>query len=201
MTPTDADDPIPPTPGGYDVVSRLFHWTVVLLIGVTVPVGIAMTSEGFDSIGNELYVTHKGIGVILLVVVLARLAWRLVRPAPAMPAAIPAGERTMAKAGHRLLYLLLIGMAVTGYLRTAGGGYPVEILDALGIDPLVGELAYADTLSVIHKFGAWLTVSVIAVHVAMVVQHSVFGEARVIRRMWPPFTSKGPDSARGESEG
>ncbi len=171
----------------YDVVSRLFHWTVAVLVLVTIPVGIAMTSLGFASIRDALYVTHKSLGVVILVLVTLRLVWRLLRSAPALPEAVSVGERRAARVGHALLYGLLLAMAVTGYARTAGGGFPVEILDALGLGPFVPETESADTLSVVHAFGAWLTVALIAGHVAMVVRTHLWGGARVLRRMWPPI--------------
>jgi cytochrome b561 len=176
---------------GYDRGSRLFHWLVTVLVCITVPIGIAMTSEGFDGWRDAFFVTHKALGIVILVVVLLRGAWRILHPAPPLPEAIPEAERRLARAGHRLLYLLLVGMAVVGYARTAGGGYPVEILDVMGIGPLVPEMhGIADALSVVHKFGAWLLVAVIAVHVALVLQHTFFGKTPILPRMWPPWGTK-----------
>ncbi len=176
---------------GYDRGSRIFHWLVALLVAITVPAGIAMTSEGFDGLRDALFVIHKGLGIVILVVVLLRLAWRLAHPAPPLPDSLPSAERRLARTSHRVLYLMLVGMAVVGYLRTAGGGYPVELLDALGVGPFVPEMpGIADTLSVVHKFGAWILVAAIAVHVAVVLQHTLFGRARILPRMWPPWGTR-----------
>ncbi len=175
---------------GWSTPSRLFHWTVAALVLVTVPVGVAMTSEGFDGVRNTLYVSHKGIGVVLLVLVTFRAVWRWLTPAPKLPASIPEGEQRLARFTHRLLYVLLFVMALSGYLRTVGGGYPIELLDALGVPPLVGEMpVWADRLSVLHAFVAYLLVATVAVHVAVVVQHTLFGRTNLLSRMWPPFRS------------
>jgi len=179
----------PPMRSGWSTPSRLFHWVVALLIFATVPIGIAMTSEGFEGVRNGLYVAHKAIGVIVLVLVPLRALWRLVTPSPELPEEIPPKERRLARATHVGLYGLLLVMAVTGYLRTAGGGYPIELLDAAGIPPLVGELpVWADRLSVLHAFVAYLLVATIAVHVAVVLQHTLFGRVNVLSRMWPPVS-------------
>ncbi len=175
---------------GWSTPSRLFHWVVALLILVTVPIGIAMTSEGFEGVRNGLYVAHKGIGVLILVLVPLRALWRWLTTEPPLPDEIPADERRLARATHLGLYALLLVMAVTGYLRTAGGGYPIELLDALGIPLIVGEMpVWADRFSVIHGFVAYLLVATIAVHVAAVVQHTLFGGVDVLSRMWPPVAS------------
>jgi cytochrome b561 len=177
---------------GYGTVARLLHWSVTLLVAVTIPAGIAMTSEGFEGVRNGLFVVHKGIGVVLLVLVVVRALWRFVVSPPPLPAFVPRGERQVARATHAGLYLLLLALGVTGYLRTAGGGYPVEILDALGIPPLVGEMPdAATTLSVAHKFLAWTFVATAAVHVAEVLRHTLLERDGILARMWPPVARGG----------
>ena len=177
--------------GGWSVPSRVLHWGVAALVLVTILIGVAMTSEGFDGIRDGLYVAHKGIGVILLVLVTLRAVWRWATPSPPLPASIPETERRLATYTHRLLYALLFVMAVSGYLRTVGGGFPIELLDALGIPPLVGEMPiWADRLSVLHGFVAYLLVATVAAHVAVVVQHTWFGGTDILSRMWPPFRSR-----------
>ena len=176
---------------GYPVLNRLLHWGMALMILVTIPVGIAMTSGGFSGIADVLYVTHKGLGVLIGVALVLRLLWRWVGPnPPPLPEAIPPVERVAARWTHRLLYLLVGAMALTGYFRTLGGGFPIEILDALGIPPLMGRNeALADRLSVMHKFLGYLTVATIAAHVGAVVQHTVFVRNGIFQRMWPPWRS------------
>jgi len=163
------------------------------MILVQVPAGIAMTSEGFRGISDALYITHKGMGVLVLVVLAARLAWRLLGPPPPpLPEAIPPEERRAARWAHRGLYLLVGLMAVTGYARTVGGGFPIELLDALGIPPLLPENeAWADRLSVAHKFLGYATVAAVALHVGAVVQNTVFVRNGILSRMWPPWRGGG----------
>jgi cytochrome b561 len=177
----------------YSVWARLLHWITVVLVGSTIPVGIAMTSEGFGAIGNELYVTHKSLGVVIGIVVVVRLTWRLVgdRPPP-LPGFVPPVEVRLARWTHRALYLLLLGMAVSGYVRTAAGDYPVEILDVLGIPPLVPVMPeLATRLSVLHKFGAWLLVVTATLHVSAVSYHGMVLRNGIPGRMWPPVGGDG----------
>jgi cytochrome b561 len=191
---------------GYGIVARLFHWGMGILILVTVPVGIAMTSEGFDPVRDALYVAHKGIGAVILALLALRLAWRLVTPSPPdMPASVPWLQRRLATWTHRFLYLLLGIMAVTGYLRVTTGDFPLELLDALGIPPLLtGRPELSRTLSVIHAFTSYLLVATVAVHVAAAAHHALILRDGVFSRMWPPWrrdadTRNGPsDPSRGD---
>ena len=166
---------------------------MALLIVTTVPVGIAMTSEGFRGISDALYVTHKGLGVLILATLVLRLLWRLVGPsAPPLPEAIPHLERRLARWTHRLLYALVGAMAITGYVRTVGGGFPIELLDVLGVPPLVSENEVLSTrLSVTHKFLSYVTVAVLALHVGAVMQHTLITRNGVLWRMWPPWRGRG----------
>ncbi|UCC26632.1 MAG: cytochrome b [Gemmatimonadales bacterium] len=174
---------------GYPRPSRVFHWLMAAMILAQLPVGIAMTSEGFRGLSDALYITHKGLGVLIFVTLMARLLWRVVGPpAPPLPEAIPALERRIAHASHRLLYVMVGVMAVTGYVRTVGGGFPIELLDALGFPPLVGENSQLATrLSVVHKFLGYVLVALLALHVGAVLQHTLVLRNRVLWRMWPPW--------------
>jgi cytochrome b561 len=185
MTPAESSSSRPRAET-WGAVSRLFHWLTALLVFLMIPAGIAMTSSGFESISNQLFVFHKGTGAVLLVLVVARLGWRLVvgppRPHPRMtPAQARLADRT-----HILLYLLLLGMTLSGYVRVIGGGFPIELLDALGIPPLLPEMeSVAERASVVHKFLAYALVAVVAGHVAAAVQHAVVNGSPILGRMDP----------------
>ena len=74
---------------GFGTVARLFHWITVVLVALMIPVGIVMTQDVPKSVQDPLFILHKGLGPIVLVVVLLRLLWRAFHPAPPL-----AGERS-----------------------------------------------------------------------------------------------------------
>ena len=71
----------------YSTTARRFHWWTVLFIAVQVPLGLFMVRYGaatdFAEPTGKLYDIHKLIGMTILVLALIRLAYRLVRGAPA----------------------------------------------------------------------------------------------------------------------
>ncbi|WP_366657781.1 cytochrome b [Fodinicurvata sp. EGI_FJ10296] len=184
---------------GYGTVARLFHWATVLLVLVMLAAGIAMTSEGFEAIGDPLFILHKNLGVIIFFLVVARLIWRLTHRPDPLPDSLTPLERRVAGASHAALYALMLTMTVTGYFRVVGGGFPIELLDALGIPPLVspsttpGMEDFATTLSVIHKVTAFVFVAVIAAHVTAALNHALILRNGVFRRIWPPVAPRGND--------
>ena len=56
----------------------------------------------------------------------ARILWRLGHKPPALPTYMPNGERLLAKAVHCLLYIVMVGMPITGIMLTQATGFPVR---------------------------------------------------------------------------
>ena len=173
---------------GHGTPARVLHWTTVALLALILPAGIAMTGEGFRSASSGLYVLHKGGGVILLLLVVVRLVWKAVSPpVDPLPQTVGSLERRWAARTHALLYGLLLFMGLSGYARTVSGGFPIELLDAVGVPPLLPEMPrLAVTLSVLHSFAGYLLVAVVALHVGAVARHAWVVRDGVPGRMWPP---------------
>jgi cytochrome b561 len=172
---------------GYGTVARLLHWTVALLVVLQIPAGIAMTSEPLAAWADPLYIFHKGSGAVLLVLVLARAVWRLTHPAPPFPDFMPPLEQRIAGATHATIYVVLVVMVVSGYVRTVGDGFPIELLDALGIPPLLTDVPrLAHVMLVVHQFAAVALVALVAVHVSAVLRHRLIDGHPILERMWPP---------------
>lgn len=183
----------------YDGGARFFHWLVVLLFLAEVPAGIAMVvpavNNDFENLPgvqqstiDALYVFHKGLGAVLLVVVLLRLLWRLTHRAPPLPATVPELERRIAGATHAFLYVLMVLAAATGYVHVVGLGFPIELLDAIGVPPLLPRMErIAVAASFAHRFSVYVLTGVAAVHVAEVLRHHWVEKDGTLGRMWPPF--------------
>ncbi len=178
-------------PMGYGVVSRVFHWLTVLLVFVMIPVGLTMTQEIPRSIQNPLFILHKGLGVVVLVTVVLRLAWRTVAAQPPpLPADIPRAQRRAAAVVHVGLYALLLVMAVSGYVRVTAGGFPIELLNAIGVPPLLAkDEPLAAVAKAIHATAAIGLIALVLVHVAAAFYHGTVRRDGVLSRMWPPFSA------------
>lgn len=174
----------------YGVVARLFHWTTVVFVAVMIPVGIAMTSGFFEGTGvqDPLFILHKGLGVIVLALVVLRLVWRLFHAPPPFPETMPRVERLLAETTHWGLYGLLLVQTVSGYLRTVAEDFPIELLDALGIPPLVsGMPELAQAMLLVHIISAYTLTAAIAAHVSAAVYHAVTENDDIFDRIWPPI--------------
>ena len=183
----------------YDAGARFLHWLIVLLFLAQVPAGLMMVVPAV--IGDfpvlpgveqrtidVLYIFHKGMGAILLVVVLARLLWRLTHKPPPYLDTMSPFEKTMAARAHAFLYVLMVVAAVTGYVHVIGLGFPIELLDAIGVPPLIPRMErIAVIASFVHRFTVFILAGVVGVHVAEVLRHHFVLKDGVLGRMWPPF--------------
>jgi cytochrome b561 len=182
-----------PPPPGYTTTGRLLHWIVAVMVLATIPIATVMIREGITrSTQDTLFILHKNGGVIILLLVLARIGWRLTHPPPPLPATVPPIQQFAARAVHLGLYAMLIFMAATGYTRVAAGGFPIEMLDALGVPRLAPRSdALAETAQTLHRYGRLVLIALIFLHVGAALFHAVVLRDGVFSRMWPPVRGRG----------
>lgn len=175
----------------YAATTRLLHWVSGIMVLATLPIGVLMLQEGLARpTQNLLFILHKNGGVIILTLVIARLVWRMVTPAPALPPSVPLWQVRAAKLVQAALYTLLLVMAISGYVRVRAGGFPVEMLDALGLPPLVPRSeTLAETAKAVHANARFILVALIVMHIGAGLRH-LFARDGVFGHIWPPLGGK-----------
>lgn len=166
--------------------ARALHWIVALLVLGMIPVGFLMVREGLPRpLQDTLFIFHKNTGVLVLLLMLARTAYRGLNPPPSRPS-LPIWQERAAAANHALLYLMLFVMPLSGYIRVRAGGFPIEALDAIGLPALVPESeALAELAKAVHYYAAWTLVALVALHVAAALHHGLVRRDGILARMWP----------------
>jgi cytochrome b561 len=145
-----------------------------------------MTSEPLVAIQDPLYILHKGLGSALLVLVALRVLWRLTHRPPSFPGYMPKREQRIAGATHVAIYVALVVQVVSGYVRTVGDGFPIELLDALGIPPLIPPMpGLARAALVVHQVTVLVLIGLVAVHVSAVLRYQLIEGRPILARMWP----------------
>lgn len=169
-------------------MTRFLHWVVALMVIATFPIGVVMLTDGLARpTQNLLFIMHKNGGVIILLLVALRLFWRLRYAAPRMPAALSALQVRLAHAAHWALYALLLIMTVSGYVRVRAGGFPIEMLDALGIPTLVPRSEnLAEYAKFVHANARFALALLIVGHVGAGLVHLIRRDG-VFKRIWPPL--------------
>ncbi|MDO9524867.1 MAG: cytochrome b [Gemmobacter sp.] len=177
----------------YSATSRLFHWGMALLILLTIPAGKVMVEPGISrGLQNALFLYHKNVGVLLLILVVGRLVWRWRNPAPKLPESLSPLQAKVALLTHGLLYALLVAVPVAGYIRVRAGGFPIESLDALELPTLVAKSeGLAEAAKSVHDISGSVLIVLLAMHIGAALFHRFVRRDGVFERMWPPFGGAG----------
>jgi cytochrome b561 len=173
--------------------ARLLHWLMAVLILLTIPAGLIMVQPDIGrTLQNALFIYHKNVGVLLLVLVLFRLGVRWRNPPPPRHAALPQWQERVAVTTHRLLYALLLVLPIAGYVRVRAGGFPIESLDALGVPPLVPlSDSLADSAKALHRWAGLVLIPLVLLHVGAALHHGLVKRDGILGRMWPPLGGPG----------
>jgi cytochrome b561 len=180
----------------YTSTARRFHWWTVALVAVQIPVGLYMAYRGntlniWDGLTNFLFSTHKLAGITILVLVVARLGYRLVHGAPAPEPTITWWQRIASELNHWGLYVLLLVVPVLGYV----GISLFPALDIYGLFSLPGivapDQAAASTVFFYHWLGAVLIVLLVGAHVGAALFHYFIRKDGVLARMLPQAGRRG----------
>lgn len=163
----------------YSFVQRLLHWLIALMIFGLLAMGFTLWWLGYegvnglfgDELTNTFYMAHKSFGILLFFLVVLRLLLFRFSPAPEYRTPLTRAEHVISTTTHLLMYLLLIGMPVVGWLATAIGGFPIQFFgwSQPGLDPANKELG--NLLFLIHGIGGLLLLAVLLLHIAAGLKH------------------------------
>lgn len=172
----------------YSTAAVVIHWLTAALLLTQVGVGFAF--HQFFERGTpermELFAWHKTLGVVILMLALLRLAVRLMRRPPPFPADYPKLQAAAATWIHRLLYVMLIALPLTGLAAVSWRGPEVELMGGLAIPSIPGVTEEAhEVFEEAHIVLVWATIAMLVGHVAAALWHQFVDRGAIAGRMWP----------------
>jgi cytochrome b561 len=188
---------MPPSPRTrYNAVAMTLHWLIAVLLITNI--GLAWyfnTLTGLPKIPPVQL--HKSFGITILLLSLARLAWRVVAPPPPLPSSLRPWERIGAATVYVLFYVVMIGMPLSGWALSSASPIirfePIKLFGAIpwpAISPLSDlpqsqmKQAHAAFVTT-HHLLAKLAYGLIVLHVAAALRHLVLLRDGVMSRMVP----------------
>ena len=168
--------------------AKLLHWLIALLILLQFPLGWIAAAWHLSPTKLDLFVWHKSLGMLILLLALVRLAWRLTHPAPPHADGMTPWETAAARFTHALLYVLMIALPLAGWLVDSAAGIPFKIFWVMPRPALVGaDKSLQDLASVLHLgLGVALTL-LMALHIAAALRHHLIKQDDVLTRMLPTW--------------
>lgn len=177
----------------YTSVAIALHWAMALLI-------LFMIWLGWNMDDNEVrYQLHKSVGITLLFLTVARIAWRLLNPPPPEPSTLKPLEQKLSHAVHIAFYALMVIIPLAGWLLVSISPFQISTVLFGAVDwphlPFTSGLRQGNELlhgivENVHSKGAWVIIVLLGLHVAGAVKHEFGGEEGVIKRMIPGLFGK-----------
>jgi len=177
--------PIRNTPTQWGSVTKSLHWLMALLILVLMILGWTAVNWPLSPTKIDLFVWHKSLGILALVLVLARILWRLGNPRPVPD--LPAGEQRMASLAHVLLYGLMIAMPLSGWvIHSAADIFPLKLLGLVTLPAIVEpDKNLRHIAETVHLTLFWLLAGLLILHIGAALRHHFIKQNDVLRKMLP----------------
>jgi len=171
----------------WGAVSQSLHWLIVLLIFGLAVVGLTMGELPRTPKYFWVYTAHKSVGITVLVLVIARLAWRLYAGAPRPVPNTPGWQHAIAVVSHVLLYAIMFAMPLSGWLYDSASGLrPFKFYGLFNMPKLVapdeGIRAIAHD---VHAWGLYVLIVLVLVHAGAALYHHLFLGDVTLARMLP----------------
>lgn len=170
----------------YHGLSVLLHWLMALMIFGLFGVGFWMVDLTYYS---AWYKTaphyHKSVGILVAVLLLARLTVVLIKGKPAPLASHGKSVQRVSKLTHLLLYLLLFFIVVTGYLISTADNRGIEVFNWFVV-PGFGEFfdQQADRAGLLHQWLAYGLIALVVLHALGALKHHFIDKDATLKRMW-----------------
>jgi cytochrome b561 len=172
---------------GYDPIARRVHWLNAILAVVTVALawGISGAPRHSDA-RHWLLVLHGSFGIAILGVMAFWARRRIKHSPPPLPPAMRGAERLLARATHAMLFLLFVGMPLSGYVGLAAAGQAVSLFGVVAVPPLVPESGRLSQAAIaLHLTGQFLIYGLVGLHIAAALMHGLVRRDGVLERMLP----------------
>lgn len=171
----------------YTGLAMALHWLMAAMIVVGFGMGVYMVDLPFDDTRAWFFRHHKNIGLTVGLLLLLRVWWRIRHPAPPLPPGTPSWEQRAASISHRLLYIMMAVMPISGFFTTSFTGYPTYYLGIpIDLGKWGGENEAAnDFFAAIHIGSAYFLLVLVTLHALAALRHLVIKRDAVFQRMLP----------------
>ena len=180
-----------PTLQRYTRTAMTLHWLIALSIVVAFLLGLIMSDmPGLTMTKLKYFSWHKWLGITIFMLAVARVLWRATHPAPPQLASLPIWQRLAASWTHRLLYLLILVIPLTGYFYSLAAGVQVVYLGLIPLPVLIAKNpALAEILKNAHTVLNFSMAGLVALHILGALKHQFIDRDGTLARMLPGLTA------------
>ena len=193
------------TSARYTKTAKILHWLIAIAIFGMFALGWYMSElpkeapkqmayDLFDwgvytwSLSEEVsprtfyFNLHKSIGVTIFALILFRIFWRLTHKVPALLASYKAWESKLAKNVHRLLYVLMVALPLSGLMMAIASKYGVKWFGLAFIGGL-DNTPLREAFKEVHIVIGLVILFIIIVHILGALKHKFIDKDETLDRM------------------
>ncbi len=169
----------------YDRMLVVLHW--VLAIGLIYQLGLGLWMEDLPKeppgYRAQWFNLHKSIGLCLGFLILWRLGWRVTHSVPAPVNPLDSWQQKLATWAHRLIYLSMLLVPITGFLGSSFSAYPVKFFGWVLPKWVEPDPDLKSFFSEAHELSAFIFMCLLLLHFAAVFWHMFVKRDGLIKRM------------------
>lgn len=168
----------------YNAASITLHWAMaLLLVAVYVLINVADVFPKGSDARQAVKDWHFMLGLLVGVLVWLRIVLRLASTAPPIVPPPPPWQDKAAKAAHVLLYVLMVGMPLLGWLLLSAGGKPIPFFGLELPALLAPDKALGRQIKEVHELGGNLGYALIGGHALAALWHHYVVRDNTLARM------------------
>lgn len=171
----------------YRKIVMWIHWITALLLIMQIYIGFVFHDLPRGSEERAfVFGWHKTWGALILLLALVRLAVRLMNPPPPYPTDQPQWKRFIAVWSHRLFYVLLIALPLTGLAAVSGRAEDGWVPLQLGLQiPAIPGISPENEFGDVHELLVKVTIGLLILHVSAALYNQFIDRGPIAGRMWP----------------
>jgi len=172
---------------GYGAIPKSLHWLTVALVIVAWLLGTFGEELPLGTARDFGMFVHITMGLLVIVLLVARVIWRVVDPPPP-PEITPLGSwiEAAGKLTHLTLYLLLAATPIVGIVLQFARGDALPIFGFTEIaSPWIRDKGFARSIKEIHDTLANALVILAVLHAFAALTHHWVWHDRTLKRMLP----------------
>jgi cytochrome b561 len=176
----------------FGATAKWLHWIVAVLLILMLVAGRTLENLPVEQRAEPI-MGHAGIGIVILLLMLFRLAWRFGHPPPGPVPGMGPWQPRLSHWMHGALYLLVILQALFGIGQALFlTEYPVVAFGVLDLSALApADAGLERVFHVAHGANANLLLALVIGHAGAALYHHFVRKDEVLRRMLPGVRVRG----------
>lgn len=169
----------------YGSIAILLHWLMAFLVIGLIILGLYMEDMPISLQKVRFYGWHKEYGILALGLVTIRIFWRWINILPNLDL-LPRWESYIARLVHRLFFILLFAMPLSGWMLSSAAGLPVSFFGLFVLPNLVAPDEHLRIfMGDVHEVLGYALIALICLHVLAALKHHFVNKDDILRRMLP----------------